>query len=509
MKRNHQISLVFAILIVLAGSVFVLHPLIRPGFFVSDDGGWMIVRLSAFYQSLSEGQFPVRFLGRLNDSYGYPVANFLYPGFMYLGSVIHLLGVPFVDTVKIIFAGSVVGAAIFTFLWLRTYFSVFPSVIGALGFMFAPYVAYDVYHRGSVGEVFAFAWAAMGLYSITAKKPWLFAPAVAALILSHNSIALLFVGFYVAYITVRKNWKDFFFMFVLGIGMATFFWFPALYEQKYIVFDATLIANFREYFITPQNWTLIGVPGIIAAAGALMIRKPRVKDFRFFLTFFFLTVFFVLPVAGFVWNMPILARLIQFPYRVLSLSVFVSAWLISYVLANLKKPAQIIIACLFTGIGLWTTIFYISNIEYSAEPEGYYTTNEGTTTVKDEYMPRWVVRKPGVRASNRIMFYSGQGEIEEKVVTTQTIDVVVHALESSVVQINTVYYPGWGATLDNEPVSIQYKNDQGLIRISVPPGDHRLIASFRETISRFVADGVSLAFLVWYMVTIVRHKRKK
>ena len=138
-----------------------------------------------------------------------------------------------------------------------------------------------------------------------------------------------------------------------------------------------------------------------------------------------------------------------------------------------------------------------------------YTTNEGTTTVKDEYMPRWVVRKPGVRASNRIMFYSGQGEIEEKVVTTQTIDVVVHALESSVVQINTVYYPGWGATLDNEPVSIQYKNDQGLIRISVPPGDHRLIASFRETISRFVADGVSLAFLVWYMVTIVRHKRKK
>src|SRR3990172_11337145 len=77
--------------------------LLLPGFFESDDGEWMVIRLSAFYQSLADGQFPVRFLGRLNNSYGYPVANFLYPGFLYIGSLVHFLGLSFVTSVKFVF----------------------------------------------------------------------------------------------------------------------------------------------------------------------------------------------------------------------------------------------------------------------------------------------------------------------------------------------------------------------------------------------------------------------
>src|SRR5689334_19214197 len=83
-------------------SLFVLWPLLKPGFFKTDDGNWMIIRLSAFFQTWREGQFPVRFLGRLNHSYGYPVSNFLYPGFLYIGSLIHALGLSFVTTVKVI-----------------------------------------------------------------------------------------------------------------------------------------------------------------------------------------------------------------------------------------------------------------------------------------------------------------------------------------------------------------------------------------------------------------------
>ena len=61
---------------ILLASILLLWPLFYRGFFVTDDGDWMIIRLSAFYQSLAEGQFPVRFLGRLYHNYGYPVANF-------------------------------------------------------------------------------------------------------------------------------------------------------------------------------------------------------------------------------------------------------------------------------------------------------------------------------------------------------------------------------------------------------------------------------------------------
>ena len=94
MKKLISQNLIWVILIFVLG-IFIVSPLFRPGFIVTDDGNWMVIRLSAFYQSLRDGQFPVRFLGRLNFSYGYPVANFLYPGFMYIGSLLHAFGLSF------------------------------------------------------------------------------------------------------------------------------------------------------------------------------------------------------------------------------------------------------------------------------------------------------------------------------------------------------------------------------------------------------------------------------
>src|SRR5680860_1306967 len=81
-------NLLFLLLVVLLTIPAVIS-FFYPGFFVTDDGNLMIIRFSAFYESLRSGQFPVRFLYRLNNSYGYPVADFLYPLFMYL-SLIHI-----------------------------------------------------------------------------------------------------------------------------------------------------------------------------------------------------------------------------------------------------------------------------------------------------------------------------------------------------------------------------------------------------------------------------------
>src|SRR3989339_992755 len=137
MKRiqfHHSIWIFLIIVLV----IIVLYPLLKSGFIVTDDGDWMIIRLSAFYQSLREGQFPVRFLGRLNNSYGYPVANFMYPGFLYIGSFLHAMGLSFIDSVKAIFAGSLAGAAFFLYGWLRKYFRPFSSTAGAIGFIFLP-----------------------------------------------------------------------------------------------------------------------------------------------------------------------------------------------------------------------------------------------------------------------------------------------------------------------------------------------------------------------------------
>ena len=154
-----------AIAAIIALSCIVLWPLARAGFYVTDDGEWMVIRLSAFYQSLREGQFPVRFLGRLNHSYGYPVPNFLYPGYLYIGSLLHLLGASFVDSVKLVMAAAVVGTAVIIFFWIRRSRSYVSALVGVASFLFAPYLAFDLYVRGSVGEVLSLLPASLVFYA--------------------------------------------------------------------------------------------------------------------------------------------------------------------------------------------------------------------------------------------------------------------------------------------------------------------------------------------------------
>ena len=127
-NKSKIIFLLFSVLLSIPAVLGLFHK----GFPLTDDGNWMVIRFSAFYETLRSGQFPVRFLMRLNNGYGYPVANFLYPLFMYLGSLIHVLRFSFVDTIKIILGISLVSSSVFCFLWLRKIFDNLASLVGSV-----------------------------------------------------------------------------------------------------------------------------------------------------------------------------------------------------------------------------------------------------------------------------------------------------------------------------------------------------------------------------------------
>ncbi len=140
----------------------LIYLTLRPGFWVSDDGGWMVIRLSAFHQTLRTGQFPVRFLYNLNRGYGYPVTDFLYPLPFYFGEIIHLLGFGFVDSVKIVFAASFIFGAYFMYRYA--------GLVAAIVYTFLPYRIFDVYSRGTLGEAVAFVFLPLIFYLIDKKK---------------------------------------------------------------------------------------------------------------------------------------------------------------------------------------------------------------------------------------------------------------------------------------------------------------------------------------------------
>jgi len=497
--------------------LIILFPLFRSGMPVTDDGDWMIIRLSAFYQTLAEGQFPPRFLGRLNQSFGYPVANFLYPGFLYIGSILHKIGLSFVDSVKTIMISSILIGGVSAFLWLKTFFRTKESFLGVCIFILSPYLFYDLYTRGSVGEIVATGTFFLILFLTEGGYRIVLPPVIAFLIISHNTYALFYLCFYVVYCIIRKQWKVCIPL-LLGFLMASFFWLPALIERSFVIFHAVSVSNPFHYFTISNTLLLWGLPALLMVIYiATKNDKSFYKERCFFVIVFLLASFFASSFSSLFWNIPILGKLVQFPYRFLGVWFISLPWLFAWFLTYEKNKQKKYAGVLFI---LVVFLIYIGirlpNVVNVTHPEGYYSTNEGTTTVGDEYMPKWVFKKPEKRESERLMFFSGTGKINIEKFSTQTIDAHIVAKEDSIMQVNTVFYPGWGAMLDGKPIEIEYKNQLGVMRIFVPKGEHQLLVQFRETVFRFMTDIISFVGIVlfgiyalWNMMHSFKIKKPK
>jgi hypothetical protein len=493
------------VLVVTLGTL--LFPLLQPGFFISDDGDWMIIRLSAFFQSLREGQFPVRFLGRLNESYGYPVANFLYPGYLYIGSVLHALGLPFASSVKAMFILSIGGAALCIYTWLRAYFHPRAATLGTVSFITLPYIGFDLYTRGSVGEILAFFAVALCLVSIAYSRRALFALAMALLILSHNSLALLFMVFLSMYLVYENKWKSFVYPMILGLGLSGFFWGPALLERSFTLLETIQVAQSSEYFLSMKMFYLVASALLIC--GCALLPWVRNKKIVFFVWWAGVAIFLASPWSSELWQLSIFNKWFQFPFRFLSILAVTIPFLTAAIFEYRPHRYANVMLCLFMLLWGLDTARTLTSFRYIHHPEGFYITNESTTTVHDEYLPKWVSQRPTAREASRIIWYEGKGTITPDVFTRHAFRVVVEAEEDGILQINTVYYPGWGVAVDSKRVAVDYSNPFGLMRIPIQAGRHTVEVAFRETLSRFIIDCITLTSGVLWIVFVFKKESPK
>jgi hypothetical protein len=502
MKQKRTIPWFVWIIGIGIASSLILWPLLKNGFFISDDGEWMVIRLTAFFQTLKDGQFPVRYLNRLNNNYGYPVANFLYPGFLYLGSILRLLGFSYVNDIKILLVFSVIAAAICIFYWLRTHFSHIASFIGTLGFLYTPYIAFDIYKRGSVGELLALFPASLSLWAVESGAAWVLPLSVAFLIVSHNTIAFMFVPIILMYLVYKKKW-NFLFPFAVGIGLATFFWFPAFFEQRYVLFNALSVSKPSEYFV---NFLTLNLLGFVSIGGLIVVvfSKKEKNAMTWFACFIFsVASFFTLPLSLPFWSIRPFANVVQFPYRFAAVSAVFGAWLIASMWSKLKGKYLWIGLMLFAVLWIMPLSYWLTHIQFVEREMGYYTTNEATTTVADEYLPIWAKEKIQVRPQTLLEIYQGSATISPDTQLTQKIQAHIHVVTPAIIQINKIFYPGWGVRIDGNPVAVSYDTKNGLMRVEVPTGDHTFSAEFHETLSRFIADLVSIVFLFVYFLFII------
>jgi len=504
---NLNTVLLFLLLILL--TIPSISPFLKSGFIVTDDGGWMIIRLSAFYDTIRDGQIPARFIERLNFGYGYPVANFLYPGYLYLGSLIHLLGFTFIDSVKILFSLSLVFSGIFSFLWLKRLFGNLDSFLGAIVYVYSPYHLYDVYKRGSLGEALSISILPLAFYGIEKASTILIALSVFSILLFHNTLAVFFLPLIPIYALIRKSFIRSVPGIILGIAMSSFFTVPAIFELKYTKFLQTAISNPSEYF---ADVYLVGIVSIVTAVLALLLsffiyrnelsKIPYKGLLTLFAVVFILSVFLSTFLSSFIWNI-INASFVQFPYRFLSLTIisvaFMSAYLSYILFSKIKLTLFIIVVCLLSVF----SYKYITEVEYENYTDEYYSTNDATTTVHNEYMPIWVKSEPSMRPEKKAEVVMGDVVINNIFESSNRVEIQTTVNSDSRIKLNTIYYPGWDVFVDGEKRNISYDNEFGVMEVDLKQYDNKISFVFKDDLIRTISNTVSIlsALLLIYYIS--------
>ena len=502
MKRNNFLFLIITIIL----TAPVLYGIFHPGFFISDDGNWMVIRFSAFFENLRNGQFPVRFLSRLNGGYGYPVADFLYPLFMYLATPLHILKFSFLDSIKIIFALSFVLSSVFSFLWLRKLFGNLASLVGSLTYTLFPYHLWDMYKRGSVGEVLALSIVPLILWAIEIENLALIGVGYALLILAHNSLALFFIPILLIYQFLSGSKKSIKSLkgIELGLILSCFFWLPALYDKQFTIFDSVKVSDYSSYFV--KDFNLFGLITVVSVLGSLMFLREKNRRFIFFFLISLISIFFSLYLSKGVWQFLPFINLIQFPFRILSVLTLAVSFLISYQVEKIQYGFDKYLAFCAVVIIFISALPFVFPANYQDYPDSFYSTNQDSTTVKNEYMPKWVKNLPQ-SFSSKVINLDGEENIIIIGNNPNKISLQGNFTSTRNLQVNTVYFPGWQVFVDGKMTKIDY-NSNGLIRFSVPSGNHQIRIEFGETTLRLTADSVSAIGFIILVLLLTKSFKK-
>ncbi|MFZ5845008.1 MAG: 6-pyruvoyl-tetrahydropterin synthase-related protein, partial [Patescibacteria group bacterium] len=490
-----------------------------------------VARSANFYQSLTEGNLVPRWAANLNWGYGHPILMFLYPLPSYLASFFHFLGFSYVDSTKVTFGLAYIASILAMFFWMRRQWGVWPGVVAAIFYGFAPYRFVDLYVRGAIGEHTAFVFPPLvgyGLLGLAKVKKVelldliLTAGGVAGLILAHNAVSLMFlpvIGLYAWYLLafVARDKKSFILVaasaLFWGFMLAAFFWIPALLEGKYTLRDIVTRGDFRNRFV-PFSWFFyspwnyggavqfskqVGFSHwLTVLASFWLFLKTKQKEIRWFLggslVIFFFSLFIMTGWSRPLWeNLSILQKF-QFPWRWLSVTVFVAAAAAGGV-AHLwgKKMRDVVFTIILVVTVIYTLPMWRPKV-YLQKPEDFYTGVYNSTTDTGESSPRWSVRFMEKRPKEVIEVAEGQASVTLGRRTTTEHNYVIKASTRARLVENTLYFPGWKVRVDGRQAEVEFQDPsyRGLMTFWVEEGTHEVSVRFGETKLRKAANLLAL-----------------
>lgn len=533
-----------------------LLPLLAPGFFVMHDDE-QIGRLFDLHASLASFHIPPRIVPNLGFGYGYPFFNFYPPFVYYIGEAFHLLGFGYIVSTKLMLVTIFLSSAYFMYLFSKQFFGRIAGLVSSIAYTYASYRAVDVYARGAFAEAASFPFIPLlfwATYKTYQTNKWIYVVisslSLGALILSHNLIAIMTLPFWLAWVCylfyISKSKKIFvkntLLAFLIGFGLTAYFWLPSYFEREYTLINilTSELANYSLHFVcTYQLWDspwgyggsiqgcfdgisfevgkvqlLASLVSFLLAVTWIIRGRKQSKLFPIILFFFFLAgcMFLMVKFSKPIWDILKPLWYIQFPWRFLLISSFVSAFLTGACVSFISnRYVKVVLSLVIAGGIIYLSVGKFSPERYINVDDNFYVNKEKirweTSSLAYEYVPKGIQTKKSDIGTTKIDIekfeiasraaevISGEMSIRLESDTPQFKKFVVDVVEPGVMQINTFSFPGWQVIVNGEKVTYTDNNKLKLIRIDLPVGEHIVEAHFTDTKVRLVGNiitGISI-----------------
>lgn len=547
----------FIVLLLVLATIFINFRMIRDGLNGMTDIRWHILWLQHFSKQLAEGIWYPRWLAGTNYGYGSPTFVFYPPLVYYLGSLLKFSGLNIENTLITLYSLSVFLAGFNFYIFGRRRWGIIASFIGALAYMTAPYLAYNLYWVSSLSVAYAIALIPLGWYltdRALAQPKWKVGIAIfwAVLALTHLP-NLLLCGivwlFYTLFFLFSHSWKNVFTTILfagLGLGLASVFLIPAILEQPLVniasmqnvigditngIFGAGLPfipkkLDFQvSHIFAHQSLVIL----VLIAIALFYCRQDNftASESKRWILFTLAIAVMMSSLSVPIWQASTTLQKVQAPWRLFSLYAFGSSALCGVVVSKiikLKLPGKIFGSLIIVAILLFNASYGYklarkfptfrnsgkANLEH-LEPAKLAIEEPFTDKLIDvgEYRP---LVKPGIPSAEPILgqpklaVVEGKAKIELERWKSYERKFQVVAEETSTIRVRTYYYPAWHLYVNDRPYSIGILDD-GTISFTVKPGNYSAKLVYQKTFAFTVGILVSLLsslILLIYWLTITK-----
>jgi len=535
--KKNLVSKILPFLIIFLFSFPAFKSLLKPGFYDTHDGLQHLERFIHFQKAIKAGQIIPRWASDAFAGYGTPIFNFNWNLPYYLGFFLHLLGISYPNVFKIFMFISIPLSGFFMFLWLRKKIGQWPAITSAIFYIYTPYRFLDIYVRGALGEALAFVFIPLIFWSLdnSSKKKFFILGSLsfAVLILTHNAFALIMLLVYASYTFLLKDLllpkiKTLFF----GLGLSSFLWIPAILESRFMnypTFSQKNLSFVPFLALIRSKWEggsvfngqkimmsfqiglaqlLILFLVVLLLGWKLFFKKKKIKDLKlvlFFLSWFFITLFFLAEISKPVWLILPLFKNFVFAFRMLFLIVLTTAVLAGLLIKKLRFKA--LISLLFILLVIFANRNHLRSQPQSLSMESL-AKKASSLDIGGEFLPKWtkIERLKELRQEDRqeIEIIKGNAEVLEILRLPLQTQATIKSEEELLLRFKRLYFPGWQLTINKEqqPILFEQEGDGGIIYAKVSKGENHLVLEFKNTLPRILGNLTSLIFVLLLIINI-------